>query len=216
MQSDSLQLLRNSSISTSAKGEGSGGNINIDTNTLVALENSDITANAQNSFGGKVTINAEGIFGTQFRLQQTLESDITASSELGAQFSGVVELNTPGIDSNLGVAELPTNVIDPSNQVEKGCAAQTRSNFVVTGRGGIPHNPNQHLISNPTWWDIRDLSASRKRNNNITENTQILNKPAIVEATGFIRNASGEIELVASQNTPFTTKQVANCSGVNT
>ncbi len=42
------------------------------------------------------------------------------------------------------------------------------------------------------------------------------NKPAIVEATGFIRNANGEIELVAAQNTPFMTKQVVNCSGTNT
>ncbi|MGB3653729.1 MAG: filamentous hemagglutinin N-terminal domain-containing protein [Rivularia sp. (in: cyanobacteria)] len=216
VQADSLQLRRNSFITTNAGGEGNGGNINIDTNTLVALENSDITANAENSFGGKVTISAEGIFGTQFRSRQTLESDITASSQLGAEFSGLVELNTPGIDSNLGVAELPTNVVDSSNQIAAGCAVQTGNTFVSTGRGGIPKNPNQQVDVNPTWSDIRDLSAYRQQNNNITENTQILNKPAIVEATGFIRNADGEIELVATQNKPFTTKQISNCSGTNT
>ncbi len=215
LQSQSLQMRRESIISTSAGGAGNGGNITINTDTLLALENSDITANAQNSFGGKVTINAQGIFGTQFRDKQTDASDITASSQLGAEFSGLVELNTPGIDSNLEVAELPTNVIDSTNQIEKGCAAQTGSNFVVTGRGGMPQNPTQSLYSNPTWSDIRDLSVSRKRNNNI-QTTEISNKPAIVEATGFIRNADGEIEFVAAQNTLLKTKRISNCSGKNT
>ncbi len=215
VQADSLQLRRNSFITTNARGEGNGGNININTNTLVALENSDITANAENSFGGKVIINAQGIFGTQFRENLTLESDITASSELGAEFSGVVELNTPGIDPNSGITELPTDVIDSSNQIEKGCAAQTGSSFSVTGRGGMPQNPSQSLYLNRTWSDIRDLSASRKQTNNIVENTQISQKPAIVEATGFMRNADGEIELVAAQNTPFKT-QVPDCSGLST
>ncbi len=216
LRSQSLQMRRESIISTSAGGAGNGGNITINTDTLAALENSDISANAENSFGGKVLINAEGIFGTQFREKQTDASDITASSQLGAEFNGLVELNTPGIDSNLGVAELPTNVIDSTNQIEKGCAAQTGSNFVVTGRGGMPQNPTQSLYSNPTWSDIRDLSVSRKRNNNIVETTEISNKPAIVEATGFIRNEDGEVELVAVQQQPLKTKQVSNCSGTNT
>ncbi len=212
LQSQSLQMRGESIISTSAGAAGNGGNINIDTDTLVALENSDISANAQNSFGGKVLINAQGIFGTQFRTQQTLQSDITATSQLGAEFNGLVELNTPGIDPSSGITELPTNTIDPSNQILSGCAAQTGSTFAVTGRGGIPHNPSQHLNLNFTWYDLRDLSASRKRNNNNSEITSISNQPAIVEATGFIRNEKGEIELVASDNNPFNTTQAPTCS----
>ncbi len=211
LRSQSLQMRRESIISTSAGGAGNGGNITINTDTLAALENSDISANAENSFGGKVTINTKGIFGTQFREKQTDASDITASSELGAEFSGLVELNTPGIDSNLGVAELPTNVVDSSNQIAAGCAAQTGNTFISTGRGGIPQNPNEQVDINPTWSDIRDLSAYRQQNNNITENTQISSKPAIVEATGFVRNQDGEVELVALENKPFKT-QVSNCS----
>ena len=37
---------------------------------------------------------------------------------------------------------------------------------------------------------------------------QLLKKPAIVEATGFIRNSKGEIELVALGNIPLRNKQV--------
>ncbi|AFY54830.1 filamentous hemagglutinin family N-terminal domain protein [Rivularia sp. PCC 7116] len=215
VQADSLQMRRESYISTDTRGEGNGGNININTNTLVALQNSDITANAENSFGGKVTINAYGIFGTQFRENLTLESDITASSQLGAEFSGIVELNTPGIDPSSGIAELPTDVIDSDNQIAAGCSSNAGSSFVATGRGGIPQNPNEQVDSSPSWSDIRDLSAYRQRNNNTVENTQKLDKTPIVEATSFIRNQDGEIELIASQNKPLTT-QGFNCRGMNT
>ncbi len=215
VQADSLQMRRNSYINTDTRGEGNGGNITIDTNTLVALENSDISANAQNSFGGKVTINAQGIFGTQFRGEQTIESDITATSELGAEFSGVVELNTPGIDPSSGISELPENLTDSSNQIASGCSSNTGNSFVATGKGGISKNPNEQLDANLTWSDIRDLSAFRQKNN-IAENTQILNKPAIVEATGFIRNSSGQIELVAVGNKPAITDFKIDCNGYST
>ncbi|NMG60545.1 S-layer family protein, partial [Geitlerinema sp. P-1104] len=83
-------LRRGSTIQTNAEGDFPGGNIIIDTDALVALENSDITANAINAAGGRVIINTQGIFGTEFRDELTPESDITASSDLGAEFSGSV------------------------------------------------------------------------------------------------------------------------------
>ncbi|BAY83539.1 hypothetical protein NIES267_30280 [Calothrix parasitica NIES-267] len=215
VRADSLQLRRNSLISTNSGGERNGGNINIDTNTLVAVENSDITANAENSFGGKVTINAEGIFGTQFRENLTPQSDITASSELGAEFNGEVELNTPGIDPSSGINELPENLTDSSNQIAAGCSNKSGNSFIATGKGGIPQNPQEQFNINRSWSDIRNLSAFRKLNNN-SEITSISNKLEIIEATAFIRNENGEIELVAAQNTPFNTTQVSNCSSLNT
>jgi len=85
-----LQLRRGTIISTNATGEATGGNITLSAETLVALEDSDISANAEQSFGGQVRITAEGIFGTEFREENTSESDITATSDLGAEFSGTV------------------------------------------------------------------------------------------------------------------------------
>ncbi|AFY54829.1 filamentous hemagglutinin family N-terminal domain protein [Rivularia sp. PCC 7116] len=209
VQSDSLQMRRESFIATDAGGEGNGGNITINTDTLAALENSDITANAQNSFGGNVTINAEGIFGTQFREQQTTKSDITATSELGAEFNGVVELNTPGVDPNSGLVELSAELTDSSQNIASGCISKAGSNFVVTGRGGIPQNPSHKLIANRIWLDIRNFSASK--NKNIDEISEIPNKPEIVEATGFVRHPNGEVELIATQNKPFLIRQASNC-----
>ena len=72
------------------------------------------------------------------------------------------------------------------------------------------------MYSNQTWSDIRNLLVSPRENNHTVENIQKLDKTSIIEATGFIRNSKGEIELVALENNPLINKQVSNCSGINT
>ncbi|TVR09218.1 MAG: hypothetical protein EA395_10415, partial [Phormidium sp. GEM2.Bin31] len=61
-------LRRGSGIQTNAQGDFPGGNIILNTTLLVAGDNSDITANATNSSGGRVQITTQGIFGTEFRM----------------------------------------------------------------------------------------------------------------------------------------------------
>ncbi len=149
-----IQLRRNSRITTNV-GNSDSGNIIIHADVLVALENSDITANAQQGTGGRVNINAQGIFGTQFREQLTPESDITATSELGPEFSGMVEINELAIDPSTGLVDLPTEVIDTKELVVASCASSADSTFVVTGRGGLPPNPNEVVNSTAGWIDWR-------------------------------------------------------------
>ena len=144
LQSDNAVVLRRgSAITTNARETATGGNIFIDTGILVALENSDITANAAQSFGGRVLVNAQNIFGTEFREQMTSESDITASSALGAEFSGTVELNTPDVDPSRGLTELPENLTDSGTQIAAVCTATGENEFTVTGRGGLPQAPSE-------------------------------------------------------------------------
>ena len=208
-----LILRRGSSISTNARGRNiTGGNITIDTENLVAVpkEDSDITANAQESFGGRVIINAFGIFGTQFRLQDTPLSDITASSALGPQFNGVVQLNTPGIDPSRGLANLPTEVVDASNQIAQTCGAggrEARENeFIVTGRRGMPSNPHEPLSNDEPLEDIHppsEFSSSRNSNPDaakaVTSQSVTSNpKPPIVEAQGWVINDKGQVVLTAT------------------
>jgi filamentous hemagglutinin family protein len=147
LNSQDIQMRQQSAITTNATGPSAGGNITLNTDTLVALDNSDITANATNSQGGRVIINAQGIFGTQFRPQLTPESDITASSELGAEFSGIVEINTPDADPSSGLVPLSTTVVDVEGLVAQNlCTAKlASSSFVVSGRGGLPASPNDPL-----------------------------------------------------------------------
>ena len=206
-----ISLRFQSQINAESLITGNGGNININSPVIAGFENSDIIANAVDGNGGNIDITTQGLFGLKFGEQLTEESDITASSEFG--INGIVKINNVNIDPSSGLVELPIQLKDSSQQISQGCSSNTDSTFVATGRGGIPQNPSQYLNSNQTWSDIRDSSISRNQNNRTEEITQISNQSAIVEATHFIRNQKGEIELVAVQNTPFNTKQVSNCSG---
>ncbi|MEH2064505.1 MAG: filamentous hemagglutinin N-terminal domain-containing protein [Nostoc sp.] len=201
---DLLLLRRNSLISTTAgtaQSGGNGGNITINTPNGfivgVLSENSDIRANAFTGNGGKIGITSQGIFGLQFQPRNTPNSDITASSQFGV--SGTVQINNLGVDPSTGVVQLPVNFADSSQQIATGCNAQG-SSFVVTGRGGLPPNPNESVGSDiydglrlRTWNDIRDLSEFKRQVQPIAQTPYT----PIIEATGFIRTATGEVKLIA-------------------
>ena len=199
-------ILRNrSNIITDASGSSSGGNINIDTENLVAFpnENSDISANAENSFGGRVSITADGIFGTEFRDEPTPQSDITATSELGPEFSGEVTINTPEVDPSSGLIELPETVGDPSDQISQNpCEQGIGSEFIITGKGGLPPNPNETLNSNRVRVGLVDpvpLEQKEEIRNTSLENTT----PEALPVQGLIFNDKGEV-MLTSYKTPNT------------
>ncbi|MCC5668413.1 filamentous hemagglutinin N-terminal domain-containing protein, partial [Nostoc sp. CHAB 5784] len=174
INSESLIMSRNSNIRTNATGKDViGGNINIDTDFLIAFGNSDISANSDNFRGGRVQINASGIFGTQFRdVASNSTSDITATGA-SPQLNGTVELNTPGIDPNSGLVELPIVPVD--TQLAQGCYSPgyAQNRFVITGRGGLPPNPKDILTPDATQIDWVPF----KPNNNNRSLPPVTNKP---------------------------------------
>ncbi|MGA9382998.1 MAG: S-layer family protein, partial [Phormidium sp.] len=191
---DLLVLRGNSQISTNSTGQEPGGNISLTTNNLVAIGNSDITANATNSQGGRVSINAIGIFGLQYQLEQTPNSDITATGG-SPELSGVVEINSPEVDVSSGLVYLPTNVINISELVaQNACTSQQGegSSFVVTGRGGLPPNPVNPASNEAVmveWARVADVGQNMRLqgNRNSRSNSHVrvarTNEP-IVEAQG--------------------------------
>jgi filamentous hemagglutinin family protein len=202
---NSIIFSQGSTIATNGTGVGTGGNINIDTSNLIASGNSDITANAVASFGGRVIISANAIFGTQFRERLTPDSDITATSELGPEFSGVVEIRSPDIDPSAGLVKLSSNVIDPNAQVIRGCTNDVGNVFVISGRGGLPEAPNQMTLrGRSVWQDLRDLETVGANSNMPLNSTnakqETIDNKQIIEAQGWQISASGKVNLVA--NTP--------------
>ncbi|MFB2979747.1 filamentous hemagglutinin N-terminal domain-containing protein [Microseira sp. BLCC-F43] len=198
LQTEALQMRRNSNITTNAFGTANGGNININSDTLAALENSDIRANAIRGQGGNIQINTQAIY-------RSLNSDIDASSQLG--IDGIVEIQTPEIDPTQGLVNIPG--IDESPNIVTGCQPIGRetSSFTITGTGGLPPNPTQPFTSEAIWRDTRSDSVA-------TDNRQ-QTPDKIVEAQGWVRGANGEIILTAdpAAATPYSPSLPIGCYG---
>ncbi len=147
MANESILLRRGSEISASSQQQGSGGNILIKTPNLIAIpqENSDITANATGDSGGTITINASSVLGLSAQAQLTSQSDITASSERGTQFSGSIELSQPAADPTAGIMALPSS-LSPQDvtPIANACSSDI-AHLARRGRGGLPLGPNNLL-----------------------------------------------------------------------
>ena len=198
--SQDIFLRGESNITTNSFGSSTGGNIIIDTENLVAFpnENSDISANAEDSFGGRVSITAKGIFGTEFREELTPQSDITATSQLGPNFSGEVSINTPEVDPTSGLIELPQAVGDASDQISQNpCEQGVGSEFIVTGKGGLPPNVNEALNSEEAQVSLIEAVPSQQQK---TEANGVPTENPISEAVpaqGWVFNDKGEVTLTA-------------------
>ncbi|WP_172195197.1 S-layer family protein [Brasilonema sennae] len=187
-----LILRRNSSITTNATGKADGGDIRINTGNLVALEDSNITANAEKGFGGRIFITAQGIF-------RSPDSDITAISEAGSQFNGTVQFNTPETDPTKGLFEFPEIVTDAAQQVAQNpCQRGVGSSFTITGRGGLPTDPQKVLSSNNVRVDLIKPVTSTVSSTTATEKkpSQQPTVKRIIPAQGWIYNEKGQVVLV--------------------
>ena len=194
-----LLLRNNSNITTNAGNLANGGNITMDTVNFVALEDSDITANAVFGRGGNIIITAQGLF-------LSPDSNITASSEFG--IDGVVEINTPDEENKLAIAELSADLTDASQQIVGNCSWTRDNTFYVTGRSGIAKTPQEHIQDYTMWSDIRDLSSNQAEGRREKEER-------IIEANAWIINERGNVELVAvvPSNNQNLGQVASSCSG---
>ncbi|MGF1989426.1 MAG: filamentous hemagglutinin N-terminal domain-containing protein [Nostoc sp. ZfuVER08] len=223
-----LLLRRHSKISTTAGNDVSGGNsgsIIIDAKdgfvVAVPTEDSDIIANAFGGQGGKIKITANRVLGFQNRgklssaelnkIETNGISDISASSDVvGAD--GEVAIEALSIDPSQGLVALPTNLVDPSRLIAQGCSsnsnvAKGQSEFVITGRGGLPPSPDDTLKPGAILpeWVVNNMANNSNYSENMTESNlrQLSSNTSapLVEAVGMVRSANGDIVLTAQSTT---------------
>lgn len=215
LQGLDLLLMGNESlISANALNQANGGNVAIASTFVVATppegpEGSDITANAFRGNGGRVSISAQGLFGIEFRPKLTPDNDITVSSEFG--LAGEFTLNQPEVDPSRGLAELPSNLVDAENQIDRSCTpggAATKRSFIVTGRGGIPPSPLDPLDSSAivSEWVTLDSFEENTSPAAPEANPTSTTPQPIVEATGWMKTPDGQVILVAQapRATPYS------------
>jgi filamentous hemagglutinin family protein len=214
---DSIQMRRNSEISTEASGTGNGGNINIDAGGFVLAilpENSDIVANAFQGRGGNIFATARGVYGfRRFVSVRTPESDFTASSQLG--LNGVVEID---VRNELEAIPLPESI--ERTEITQTCQevmGKNESKFTITGRGGLPDNPGGTLSNDAVWTDLRNpTGVGRSLGEAEISPTSVTPQPPIVEANGWVINEQGEVVLTATSSTvasPSFQQTPAACDG---
>lgn len=180
-------LLRNNSQITATAGTetgfGDGGNINIDARFIIAIpkENSDISANASQGSGGRVTLNVTGgVLGIEARSQSSPLSDITATSAQGP--TGVVTLNTPDTNSlQNSLTQLSQTEINTNELLANSCIVRDRQSgsFYITGTGGLPAKPT----------DVSEYSTGAIQN-------PVVSKEAIIEPQGIYQLSNGTLVMV--------------------
>ena len=199
---DLLLMRNNSLISAAAFDNANGGNITInnDQGFVIGLpfENSDIIANADKGNGGDIDITTQNIFGLVFREKNTAKSDITASSKFG--LNGEVTVDQLNVNPASGLVELPSTLVGTTG-IKAGCSASNGNNFVVSGKGGLPQSPDDLFSGNTTYTDLLDLVPTQQAASNISDKKSDVSienqKNQIVEATGWIVDADGNVIFVA-------------------
>ena len=227
LRSRSIQLRRGSRITTDA-GISDGGNIKINSDILVALprENSDITANARTASGGQVAVNVPNIFGfTSVNREQARSSlgltdaefaklqinptsliptsDIAAiSQQAGPALQGAVTFSSAGVNPAQGLVELPQNVVDPAVLIVANPCIQGQENeFSITGKGGVPANPNDALSSDSTQFSWVEPLVGRSQNVQGTKAEIEIQPQPVIPAGGWVMDDRGQVTLVAYNTT---------------
>jgi len=207
--------LRNGSlISTSVfDGTGGGGNINIDSYIFIALEDSDILANAFRGDGGNIRINSAAFLAdffssgaaffvgntgnfSQFRGNNRV--DISASSTFGR--SG--EVFTPDFTFlQNSLSALDDRFANVADALRGSCITrqnEQQGSFVVTGTGGMPVNPNDPLRGQYGASQVRSLGENITTLPTQTPTPQWQPGQSVTEAAGIIVTPTGEIVLATA------------------
>lgn len=218
-----LLMRNNSLLSARALGDADGGNILIDAREGFVIgvpsENNDIVAIAQRGTGGNVTIRANLILGFTDQLPElsfeqlrgNTTNDIIASSQFGAPGTLVFDVQ------NRNLEDLPEDLLDASDQIARQCGAgsdmtaEELGEFVITGRGGLPFNPDDLQNSEIDTTELIHLEsdAPTPTTTPSLESDSAEEGSAIIEAQGWTVGTNGEVRLVAEAVSPTPHRAIA-------
>ena len=199
---------RDSEISSEALEDANGGNLNIESGgVIISLEginaNNDIVVTADGrGVGGKLDAKAKyGAYGfVNFNKFRTPDSDFSAASRLGED--GTLSLITnnpqPQLPQQTSVREI-IQVCPASQGVTTRAAG--KSEYINTGHGGLPPNPNEALESNTAQVPWVTLNSEENQTASAASSTpQNTSTPKVIrEAQGWVKMPNGKL-LLTTQN----------------
>ncbi|RCJ18694.1 hypothetical protein A6S26_28340 [Nostoc sp. ATCC 43529] len=182
-----------------AQGSANGGNITLNANTIIALEDSDILAFAPEGQGGNITFNTRALLTSPlYRPTQTSTDTNTLQSlnnndRTDINASGAVSGNIIGVPDitfiQNSITELQSNPIDTNALIANSCIARNpkqEGTFLITGAGGLPARPGNALASTYATGNVQNVT-----NHNATH--QWKKGDLIVEPQGVYRLANGQL-----------------------
>jgi filamentous hemagglutinin family protein len=190
-----------------AQGVSSGGNITIKANTVLALEDSDILANANQGRGGNITITSNAFVADFFSNNQINSVrytgditpfrgngrvDISASSAIG--ISGNVTIPDFSFLQN-NLTQLPQTLVDPSTLLANSCIVRSRQGggFLITGSGGLAERPGDASVAEFPAGEVR--STRRVDSQAASDSREVGKADRIVEPQSVYRLANGQLVL---------------------
>jgi len=214
LRSDDLKISDLGQITASADGSGNGGNVNIDSSSVLGINNSDITANAVGGSGGNITINSDAILGLEERSQLTPFGDITATSEFG--IDGTINVNSPDNNAERDVFSAFRNYASPKTRtlVKSRCLnpRNSKGKLLYVGRSGIPENPNKFFDDDEI--AIVDRVIQPKQSSQNPDQSQVwVEGDPIIDSNSIKIGKDGEIFLVAETNLENASSSI--CSNEN-
>ena len=196
-----MRLFGDSKIRTDvANGTGSGGDITLTADTIVALDKSDILSFSDDGKGGDITFKTEGFFSSsQFLPASPITNrddlnNLDENNRVDVNASGIVSGNITGIPDTTfiqdSLTELPENQIDTNALISQSCIARSDdadTTFIITGSGGFPQSPGNADISNYPTNRVRGIPKTTSR--------QWKKGDPIMEPDGVYRLADGRLAL---------------------
>ena len=139
LNSDLIKLNNFGIISASSNSVGNGGKIKINTQTLIALDNSKIEADALDSEAGDIEINTNGFF-------VSFDSQITASSSFGRDGTVGITLNASNIDLQKELKQLEGELVSTDTIVANSCLSPSnqKGHFTIGSSTGLPKSPDSN------------------------------------------------------------------------
>ena len=167
-----LTLRNNSLISAQAEENANGGNVDIDTQFIIAFpsqppgDGNDIVAGAEFGMGGNINITAESLINIEERPADPGNgtNDIDASSDFG--LDGDVSITTPDINRLQKDVELPKNIVETEQSIAQACQtvriAKNPSGLTIKGKGGVTPQPTEALTADSLIPDGKPITIDKE------------------------------------------------------
>ena len=115
--------------------------------------------------------------------------------------SAIMTLPVFGVEITEDIVKLPEDPIDFSPLIDIGCGDFSKdSEFINSGRGGLPPIPDDFTSGDAVWNDTRQEKAiltSQEIPSSTIEKPAKSELVAIIPATGWIFNDKGDVTLVS-------------------